>query len=57
LRARPSGEAEIVARAEPGVIAKLVECQPAWCRVEAGGVAGWLKRDEIWGVYPGEVIQ
>ena len=57
LRARPSGEAEIVARAEPGVIAKLIECQPAWCRVEAGGVGGWLKRDEIWGVYPGEVIQ
>jgi SH3-like domain-containing protein len=57
LRARPSGEAEIVARAEPGVIAKLIECQPAWCRIEAGGVGGWLKRDEIWGVYPGEVIQ
>jgi SH3-like domain-containing protein len=57
LRERPSGDAAITARAEPGVIAKLVECQPAWCRVEAGGVGGWLKREEIWGVYPGEVIQ
>lgn len=57
LRERPSGDATIVARAEPGVIAKLLECQPVWCRVEAGGVSGWLKRDEIWGVYPGEVVQ
>jgi SH3-like domain-containing protein len=57
LRERPSGDAAVVARAEPGVIAKLLECQPGWCRVEAGGVSGWLKRDEIWGVYPGEVVQ
>jgi SH3-like domain-containing protein len=57
LRDRPSGDAAIVARAEPGVIAKLLECQPGWCRVEAAGVSGWLKREEIWGVYPGEVIQ
>ena len=57
LRERPSSDAAVTARAEPGVIAKLVECQPAWCRVEAGGVGGWLRREEIWGVYPGEVIQ
>jgi SH3-like domain-containing protein len=57
MRERPSGDAAIVARAEPGVIARLVECQPGWCRVEAGGVSGWLKREEIWGVYPGEVVQ
>jgi SH3-like domain-containing protein len=57
LHERPSGDATIVARAEPGVIARLLECQPGWCRVEAGGISGWLKRDEIWGVYPGEVVQ
>jgi SH3-like domain-containing protein len=57
LRERPSSDAAVTARAEPGVIAKLIECQPAWCRVEAGGVGGWLRREEIWGVYPGEVIQ
>jgi SH3-like domain-containing protein len=57
LRERPSSDAAVTARAEPGVIAKLIECQPAWCRIEAGGVGGWLRREEIWGVYPGEVIQ
>jgi SH3-like domain-containing protein len=57
LRERPSNDAEIVARAEPGVIAELSECQPAWCRIKAGEISGWLKRDEFWGVYPGEVVQ
>jgi SH3-like domain-containing protein len=57
LRDQPRIDADIVARAEPGVIAALLECQAAWCRVETGGVKGWLRRDEIWGVYPDEVIQ
>jgi SH3-like domain-containing protein len=57
LRERPSADAVITARAEPGVIAKLIECQPAWCRIEVAGVGGWLKREEIWGVYPQEVVQ
>jgi SH3-like domain-containing protein len=57
LRDKPANDAAIVARAEAGVIAKLLECNPDWCRIEANGVAGWLKRDEIWGVYPKEVVQ
>ena len=57
LRDKPASDGAVVARAEAGVIAKLLECNPAWCRIEANGVAGWLKRDEIWGVYPQEVVQ
>jgi SH3-like domain-containing protein len=47
----------VVARAEPGVIARLQECKGAWCRIEVQNIAGWLHRDEIWGVYPDEVVQ
>jgi SH3-like domain-containing protein len=57
LRDKPASDAPVVARAEAGVIAKLIECNPDWCRIEANGVAGWLKRNEIWGVYPQEVVQ
>ena len=57
LHSRPAADAAVVARVEPGVVAGLIECQAAWCRIEAGGVKGWLKRDEVWGVYPDEVIQ
>ena len=49
-------ESEVVARAEPGVIAKLLECQGPWCRVETSGIKGWLRRGEVWGVYPDEIV-
>lgn len=56
LRDTPSNSAPAVARAEPGVIAHLLECRPAWCRIEAQGIKGWLPRDEMWGVYPDETV-
>ena len=48
---------QVVAQLEPGVIASVSKCDPAWCEVKAGGYKGWLKRDEVWGLEPGEVIQ
>ncbi len=48
---------EIVAQLEPGVVAVVSKCDPAWCEVKAGGYKGWLKRDEVWGLEAGEVIQ
>lgn len=47
----------VVARAEPGVIARLLECQGPWCRVESQSIRGWLRRAEIWGVYPDEDVR
>lgn len=57
LRYRGSEEASAVAQVEPGVIGRLLECEPGWCRVEVQGYRGWLKRTEFWGVYPGEKIE
>jgi SH3-like domain-containing protein len=57
LRARPEAGAKEVARLEPGVIAELLECQGPLCRLDAGGVKGWLPRAEFWGVYPGESLK
>jgi SH3-like domain-containing protein len=57
LHRKPSDGAEVVARLEPGVVAKLLECDGPWCRVEKAGISGWLKRSEVWGVYPDEVVQ
>lgn len=42
--------------AEPGVIAEVVRCREAWCRLEIGGQAGWMARAHIWGVYPQERV-
>jgi SH3-like domain-containing protein len=57
LRSAPDAAAPAVARAEPGVIAHLLECHGAWCRIEAQGVKGWLGRDALWGVFPNETVE
>jgi SH3-like domain-containing protein len=56
LRAEPGDGAPALAQVEPGVIARLIECRDAWCRVEAESIKGWLKRGEIWGVYADETV-
>ena len=52
----PDATAPLVGRVEPGVIARLVECKSQWCRVEAGDVTGWMRRMDVWGVYPDESV-
>lgn len=56
LHARPDAGSTVVARAESGVVARLSECEGAWCRITAGDYKGWVARSGIWGVYPGEEI-
>lgn len=63
LREEPAEAAPVVARAERGVIGRLLHCPgPAapgsgWCQVNLGGYHGWLPRTALWGVYPSEVIE
>jgi SH3-like domain-containing protein len=57
VRRSAAATADVVARAEPGVIAKLLECPAGdWCRVEVDDSRGWIPRAEIWGVYPTETV-
>ncbi len=57
LHADPDADAPAVAKAEAGVIARLLSCRAAWCRVQAQGVKGWIERGEIWGVLPDEAVE
>lgn len=58
LRRTMDEASDLVASLEPGVIVQVQRCPQGAdrCRVEAGGAQGWLRRDQMWGVYPGEVI-
>jgi SH3-like domain-containing protein len=49
LRARPAADAPIRAWAEWGVVARLGDCVPDWCRITAERQRGWVSRAEIWG--------
>jgi SH3-like domain-containing protein len=61
MRADASATAAPIAKLDPGVIAKLVECRDTFCRIELPNgkdvVKGWLARTDIWGVYPNEVLK
>jgi SH3-like domain-containing protein len=59
LRKDPDIKAQVIARLEPGVIARALECKNSWCKVEVksetgGRLRGWMKRASLWGVYPNE---
>lgn len=59
LRAAPDARAEPVARLEPGVIGTIRRCEAAsdWCEVSVPGARGFLRREAMWGVYPGEEVR
>jgi SH3-like domain-containing protein len=45
-----------VARLAPGVVATVDSCDGEWCYLNAGGYEGYAQQSELWGVYPGEVV-
>jgi SH3-like domain-containing protein len=53
---QPDSAAAVIARAEPGVIGRLIECRGIWCKVETSEVTGWMRRSDVWGVYPDENV-
>lgn len=57
LRDAPSDSAGVVAQAEMGVIGRIAECLPDWCRVVLDGQRGWLPKSAIWGVKADETIE
>ncbi len=54
---KPDRGARPVAKLEPGVIVDLDRCEEEWCYVKVAGYRGWLKRSEIWGIYPDEQVE
>ncbi|WP_439153906.1 SH3 domain-containing protein [Yoonia sp.] len=55
LRARPDETSLENALLEPGVIARLGECNADWCQLTAGGYRGWAPKSVLWGVAPTEL--
>ena len=52
----PDPASAVIARAEPGTVARLLECRGPMCRVEADDISGWMLRTNLWGVYPDESV-
>ena len=61
LMEQPEPASRVVARLQPGVIAGVSRCGGEWCRlsVSAGPrreIIGFVRQDELWGVYPDETL-
>ena len=54
VRREPHDDSNPVLFAEPGVQGHLLACRDSWCEVEIGTRRGWVRREVLWGVYPGE---
>ncbi len=53
----PATDAPLVARIEPGVVSSVSECTAGWCSVEVAERNGYVRQQEIWGVYPDETFE
>ena len=56
MLSRPMDNAPEVALLEAGVVGRIVECAPVWCRLNIEGTRGWVNRSALWGLAPGELL-
>jgi SH3-like domain-containing protein len=56
IHRQPDPGSALIARAEPGVVARLTQCRAEWCRIETQSISGWTRRADLWGVYPDEKV-
>lgn len=57
MRQRAAEGSPAIARLAQGMVARIDLCQPDWCLVTVQGYDGWLKREHLWGLEPGELVQ
>lgn len=59
MRSSADEAAPAVAKLQQGVVGSLRHCDATsdWCQVKVQGIGGWLKRDQFWGIEPGEAVQ
>jgi SH3-like domain-containing protein len=52
---QPDDKSDVLYQSELGVIGKLLQCVPDWCRIAVEGEKGWLHRSALWGVDATEI--
>ena len=49
--------AAIVAQLQAGVLALVKRCTGAWCRITGPRFDGWVRQEQLWGVYLNEKVE
>lgn len=56
LHEKPGENSRVRYLAEPGVVGRVSKCAGSWCLFDVGGRQGYIRKDQIWGVEPGETL-
>ena len=54
LHRRDDAQTPVLAHLEVGAIGQLLSCKITWCKVNFGGIKGYLRKGDFWGAYPNE---
>jgi SH3-like domain-containing protein len=57
MRRHADESAPAVARLAPGMVAVVIKCPNDWCKIEAQGYEGWIRRAGVWGLKPNERVR
>lgn len=57
MRRHADKGAPAVARLAPGMVAVVIKCPNDWCKIEAQGYEGWIRRAGVWGLKPNERVR
>jgi SH3-like domain-containing protein len=52
---RPDPQSDVLYQSELGVVGRMLECVPDWCRIAIEGEKGWIATSALWGVRPDEI--
>ncbi len=52
---KPDSLSNVLYQSELGVIGRLLECVPEWCRIAVEGEKGWIPKAALWGVKADEI--
>lgn len=53
----PDEDAYPMLRVELGVLASIKACNREWCKLKIDDITAWARKENLWGVYPEEVIE
>ena len=56
LHLQADSRAPVVGYMEAGVVARLQDCTPEWCRLRVEGLRGWAPKSALWGVEAAEIL-
>ena len=56
IRASASSDSAVSAYLQAGVLADIDHCRAGWCDLSGDGFSGWIRQEQLWGVYPDEEV-